>query len=137
MVPVVLVGHGGLPAGLRHAAEMILGEQDRLGVVSLPPDGDPDAVHAELVAVLDQLGGTAAGALVLADLFGGSPANAAGRLALADPKVAVVAGASLPMLLEVLTSAEETADGLAAVAVESGRTAVTDVGAQLRAAVRG
>jgi mannose PTS system EIIA component len=136
MVPVVLVGHGELPAGLRHAVEMILGAQDRLGVVSLPPDGDPDAVHAELVAVLDQLGG-ADGALVVADLFGGSPANAAGRLALADPKVAVVAGASLPMLLEVLTSTEETADGLAAVAVEAGRNAVTDVGAQLRAAVRG
>jgi len=135
MVPVVLVGHGELPAGLRHAAEMILGAQDRLGVVSLPPDGDPDAVHAELVAVLDQLGG-ADGALVVADLFGGSPANAAGRLALADPKVAVVAGASLPMLLEVLTSTEETADGLAAVAVEAGRNAVTDVSAQLRAAMQ-
>jgi mannose/fructose-specific phosphotransferase system component IIA len=41
-IPVVLVGHGGYPAGVRDAVEMILGEQDNVATVALPPDGSTE-----------------------------------------------------------------------------------------------
>lgn len=132
-VPVILVGHGGYADGVRDAAEMILGEQQRMATVSLAPDDMPERVTArvrEAVAAIP--GGSGAGALVLADLFGGSPANAAAVAAADDPGLEVVAGLSLPMLLEVLTSTEETAAALAALAMESGRAGVRDVMARLR-----
>lgn len=131
MVPVILVGHGGFPDGVRDAAEMILGGQDRLAAVSLPPDGSAERVAEEVTAELTRLGG-AGGALVLADLMGGSPSNAVGLLALRRPELHVVSGLNLPMVLEVLTSAEDTAAGLAAVAAGAGRDGVIDVGARLR-----
>ena len=132
-VPVVLVGHGGFPAGVRDAVEMILGEQDRLATVSLPPDGSTEAVAEQVTEAVAKLGGDR-GALVLADLMGGSPANAVGLLALRDPAVFLVAGLNLAMALEVLTSPAETAAELADVAATAGREGVVDVAARLRAA---
>jgi PTS system mannose-specific IIA component/PTS system mannose-specific IIB component len=134
-VPVIFVSHGGYAEGVRDAVEMILGEQDRVGTVSLPPNGSTEEVSAGVTAALDRLGATGGEALVLADLMGGSPANAVGALALANPALQLVSGLNLPMVLEVLTSTESTAAGLAAVAAAAGREGVLDVGAQLRAAL--
>jgi PTS system mannose-specific IIA component/PTS system mannose-specific IIB component len=131
-VPIVFVGHGGFPAGVRDAVEMILGGQEHVATVSLPPDGSTELVAEQVSAVVDRLGGD--GALVLADLMGGSPANAVGLLALRDPRLQLVSGLNLPMALEVLTSVAETAAELAAVAVSAGGDGVVDVAARLREA---
>jgi mannose/fructose-specific phosphotransferase system component IIA len=66
--------------------------------------------------------------------MGGSPSNAAARLALTNPDLHLVSGLNLPMVLEVLTSIEETAAALAGVALHAGREGVQDVAAQLREA---
>lgn len=135
-VPVILVGHGGFPTGLLDAVEMILGEQRHIKAVSLPPDGSSEQLTEQVGAAIDQLGGSA-GALVLADLMGGSPANSVGLLVLRDPTVHLVSGLNLSMALEVLTSVGRTAAELAAVAESAGREGVVDVAARLRAATAG
>ena len=132
-VPVILVGHGGYPAGVLDAVEMILGEQEHVTAVSLPPDGSTEEITEQVGAAVDLLGGQD-GALVLADLMGGSPANAVGLLALRDPNVHLVSGLNLPMALEVLTQPSGTAAELADVAQRAGRDGVIDVAARLRAA---
>lgn len=132
-VPVILVGHGGYPAGVLDAVEMILGEQEHVTAVALPPDGSTEEITEQVAAAVDLLGGQD-GALVLADLMGGSPANAVGLLALRDPNLHLVAGLNLPMALEVLTQPSGTAAELAAVAQRAGRDGVIDVAARLRAA---
>lgn len=131
-IPVIFVGHGGYPDGVRDAVEMILGEQPQVVTVSLAPDGSTEEVAERVAAAVD---GNAA--LVLADLMGGSPANAVGLLALRDPDLHLVAGLNLPMVLEVLTSTASTAAELAAVAEGAGRDGVVDVAARLRAAANG
>jgi PTS system mannose-specific IIA component len=133
-VPVVLAGHGGYAEGVRSAAEMILGPQQGLACVALSPAGTIEQVTEDAKRALERLGAGDAGALLLVDVAGGSPAGAAGRLALTDPGVQVVAGLNLPMVLEVLTSAEGTAAALAAVASRAGAEGVIDVAARLRAA---
>jgi mannose PTS system EIIAB component len=132
-VPVVLVGHGGFPDGVRDAVEMILGEQEHLATVSLPPDGSPEDVAEQVTAAVAALGGTG-GTLVLADLMGGSPANAVGLLALRDPALHLVSGLNLAMALEVLANPVGTAAELAEVALAAGREGVVDVAGRLRAA---
>jgi mannose/fructose/sorbose-specific phosphotransferase system IIA component len=133
-IPVIFVGHGGYPDGVRDAVEMILGEQPQVATVSLAPDGSTEQI-AEQVATA--IGGAGNAALVLADLMGGSPANAVGLLALRNPDLHLVAGLNLPMVLEVLTSTASTAAELAAVAEGAGRDGVVDVAARLRAAASG
>jgi mannose PTS system EIIA component len=134
MIPVVFVGHGDYAAGVRDAAEMILGPQEHVAVVALQPDGSTEGVTADVEAVLDRLGTTGHEALVLADLMGGSPANAVAALALQHDNLQLVSGLNLPMALEVLTSVEETAAALAEVALTAGQGGVLDVAARLRAA---
>jgi mannose PTS system EIIA component len=135
--PVILVGHGGYPDGVRDAAEMILGPQPTVAAVSLPPNGSTEQLADDVTAAIDRLGGDGNGALVLADLMGGSPANAVGLLALRDPALHVVSGLNLPMVLEVLTSVLPGAGELAGVAARAGRDGVIDVAARLRAAAGG
>lgn len=133
-VPVIFVGHGGYAAGVRDAAEMILGEQEHVGTVSLPPNGSLEQLGEDITAELVRLGAQNNEALVLADLMGGSPSNAAARLALTNPDLHLVSGLNLPMALEVLTSGAGSAAELAAVAEDAGKGGIVDVGARLRAA---
>jgi mannose/fructose/sorbose-specific phosphotransferase system IIA component len=131
-VPVIFVGHGGHPDGMRDAVEMILGAQPNITTVSLPYNGSSALVVERVSSALDSVHPTDRGSLVLADLAGGSPANAVGLLALRHPELHLVAGLNLPMALAVLTSPESTAAGLASVALAAGRTGVVDIGARLR-----
>jgi PTS system mannose-specific IIA component/PTS system mannose-specific IIB component len=132
-IPIVVVGHGGFADGLRDAAEMIVGPQERLATVSLQPEDSPESVGERLRRALADLG-SERGAVVLADLFGGSPANGALAAAANDDSLHLVTGVNLPMLLEVLTSAGPDAASLAATALTAGTEGVIDASAKLRAA---
>ncbi|MDQ1629463.1 MAG: mannose system component [Actinomycetota bacterium] len=129
---VVLVGHATLARGVLDAAEMILGPQADVHAVGMTPDQDP----AELLAAVQRVtrGGRPAGQLlVLADLFGGSPANAVAAAVLRDSGAELVTGLNLPMVLEVLTSADDaTVADLAATAARAGAEGVLDAGRRLR-----
>ncbi|MEQ0562276.1 PTS mannose transporter subunit IIAB [Amycolatopsis sp. NEAU-NG30] len=123
-VPIILAGHGRLPSGVGEAAEMILGPQSRLKVCELSPHDSPEEFGARVLA----LAGDADGVLVLADLHGGSPFNAVRALAAAArPRIELVSGLNLPMLLEVLLHTTDDVTELAGVARAAGRDGVVDV----------
>lgn len=118
MIGIVLISHGPFASGLLQAAEMIMGPQEALAVLELAPAQEMEQFRAAMEAVAARVE-RGRGVLVLADLFGGSPANTAAYLL--GPGVEVVCGASLPMLLEVLASREEQGLGaLAKTAVQAG-----------------
>lgn len=125
-VLVILAGHARLPSGMAEAAEMILGPQSRLKVCELRQNDSPEEFGSRLLA----LAGDAPGVLVLVDLHGGSPFNAARALASApgpNPRFELVTGLNLPMLLEVLLRATDDVTELAEVARHSGRDGVMDL----------
>lgn len=127
---VVLVGHGSLPSGLRDAAELILGEQPHLRAVDLAPHQSPTDLRSELVQAL----GNGTQALVLTDVFGGTPHNVVAVEAAQRADVEVLTGLNLPMLIEVLTSRAATAAELAETALTAGRAGVMHVSMMTRAA---
>lgn len=104
MVGLVLVSHSTLAAGMLAAAEMIMGPQEAVAVASLGPAENLDEFLDKLRQAASSVD-SGKGTLVLADLFGGSPANTAAYLAQAG--VEVLTGANLPMLLEALGSRGE------------------------------
>ncbi len=122
-VPIILAGHGRLPSGVGEAAEMILGPQSRLKICELSPRDSPEEFGARLLALAPAAGGV----LVLADLHGGSPFNAVRALVAAHPRMQLVAGLNLPMLLEVLLHTTDDVSELAGVARAAGRDGVVDV----------
>jgi PTS system mannose-specific IIA component len=118
LIGIVLIGHGPFAAGLLQAAEMIMGPQEALAVLELAPAQEMEQFRAAMETAAAQVE-RGRGVLILADLFGGSPANTAAYLL--GPSVEVVCGASLPMLLEVLAAREEQGLGaLAKTAVNAG-----------------
>jgi PTS system ascorbate-specific IIA component len=88
-------------------------------------DCDPTELLQEAhtqIATLD----TGGGVLVLTDLYGATPCNIAARL-LANPKIRVVSGMNLPMLIRVLNYPDLSLDALADKAVSGGRDGVMRV----------
>ena len=135
-LPVLFVGHAELPDGIRSAVEMIMGPQERLATVQLGPAADPAEISRQIEQALDGMGvDPVAGALILADLPGGSPSNAAAAVFLQRRHLRLVAGLSLPMALEVLADRYgRTAEELAEVAVAAGQQGTVDVSRNLTAA---
>ncbi len=118
MIGIVLISHGPLASGLLQAAEMIVGPQEAVAVLELQPAQDMDQFREEMEQAAARVD-RGQGVLILADLFGGSPANTSAYLL--RPGIDVVCGASLPMLLEVLAMREgQTLSALAETAVQAG-----------------
>nr|WP_052478113.1 PTS sugar transporter subunit IIA [Kibdelosporangium sp. MJ126-NF4]CEL16201.1 PTS system, mannose-specific IIB component / PTS system, mannose-specific IIA component [Kibdelosporangium sp. MJ126-NF4]CTQ94126.1 PTS system, mannose-specific IIB component (EC 2.7.1.69) / PTS system, mannose-specific IIA component (EC 2.7.1.69) [Kibdelosporangium sp. MJ126-NF4] len=112
MTRIVLIGHGGLPDGMRDAVELILGPQPRLAALGLLAGQSPDDLRERLMSLVD--GET----LVLADIQGGTPWNVASTVAHGRADVEVVAGFSLPMVLAVLTGDASSPTDLAVIATK-------------------
>ena len=114
MIGLVIVTHGNLARELRLATEHVVGPQDRLATVSIGPDDDMDKRREDIRAAIAEVGGEGeaggGGAILLTDMFGGTPSNLAISLLKAG-EVEVVAGVNLPMLIK-LSEARRT-QGLA------------------------
>ena len=129
MAKIILVCHGPLAQALVQAAESIIGAAaDEVVAIALSTDDCLDGMRERLAAELDG----SDEALILVDLFGGTPANAA-AWASQGRCVEIVSGVNLPMLLEVLSQgAFEDAAKLAQVAASVGSEGIVNVGEILR-----
>ena len=100
---ILIAGHGDLPEALLSSARMIGGELPDVASLGLFPGETPQGFRDRM---LQQLAETPAD-LILTDLVGGTPDNVAGLLAkagqLGDVRW-ILAGASLPLLLELALS---------------------------------
>ncbi|MEO8276414.1 MAG: PTS sugar transporter subunit IIA [Thermoanaerobaculia bacterium] len=102
MIPVLLVTHGRLAQELLAAAETIAGVRPELHALSLEWNEGIDAARqriAQAIAAVDQ----GLGVLVLTDMYGSTPSNAA--IALSVPgRIEVVTGVNLPMVVRMSCS---------------------------------
>jgi mannose/fructose/sorbose-specific phosphotransferase system IIA component len=122
-IPILIIGHGDLPVALINSAQMLMGERDEIYSLCLHEgDGLENFIQkaGELIASIK---GTTP-LLVFVDLQGGTPWNSV--LGVNDPRVRLVTGINLPMLLEVLNlrDACEDVDQLVECALETGRKSV-------------
>jgi mannose PTS system EIIA component len=102
MIGVLVVTHGSIGEALLASATQILGNaQVQTATLSVWRQDDPDDLVLRARELLDTLD-AGDGVLVITDIFGATPGNVVSRL-LEDGKVEGVSGASLPMLLRVLT----------------------------------
>ena len=103
---VVVVTHGQLATELVNSAEMIVGDLPQFTAVSIGWHDDVDQAREEIGRAIQRVRTVAAGdsgddadVLVLADMFGGTPANLA--VTFVDAHVEVITGVNLPMLLKL------------------------------------
>lgn len=107
MRKILIATHGEFAGGLKQTMNFVLGENEKVGVLSAytTPDFDMDREAAPAVAEMedgDEL-------IVLTDVLGGSVANAfSGQLS--HPGVYVLAGVNAPMLLAMVPMLESAVD---------------------------
>jgi PTS system ascorbate-specific IIA component len=102
MIGVLIVTHGEIGTALLESASQILGQRPiQVCTLSVWRQDDPDDLVLRAREMMDQID-AGDGVLILTDIFGATPGNVVSKL-LEDGKVEGVSGASLPMLLRVLT----------------------------------
>ena len=89
--------HAGLAGALKSAAEMIVGTIDMCASVEVAPGEQADEIMARVVAAVEAV--SADGAIIMTDLFGGTPSNMAMSF-LKEGRIEVLTGVNLPMLIE-------------------------------------
>lgn len=99
MIGVLIVTHGALADELLAAARVISGELSNFRALSLDWDVGLDEARAQIAEGVRSVE-RGSGVLVLTDMFGDTPSNAA--FGLSDPgRVEVVSGVNLPMVVRL------------------------------------
>ena len=124
MIGLVLVTHGRLAAEFLSALEHVVGPQEATAAVCIDANDDMEARRSEIRKAIKTVD-SGEGAIILTDLFGGTPSNLAISLLQAG-RVEVLAGINLPMLIRLAT-ARKSMDVMAAVAAarDAGRNYIT------------
>src|SRR5512133_1531389 len=101
MVGLVIATHGRLADELVATAEQIVGKLPQVAACSVDPGASPADIRRRMGEVVDSVD-LGQGALVLADLFGGTPCKE-GLMLCGQKHLEVIAGVSLPMILKAHT----------------------------------
>ncbi|TLM68975.1 MAG: PTS sugar transporter subunit IIA [Deltaproteobacteria bacterium] len=104
MIGLVVATHGPLGEALLATAAMIVGPGVQTRAVSLSRDHSPEELRDLLAGAVGEVE-SGAGVLVMADMFGGTPANI-GMTLLSSGRVELLTGVNLPMLLKFMTYRE-------------------------------
>ena len=123
MIGGLIVTHGRLAIELVNAAEMIVGEIHHITAVSLGWHDDVGMATTMIEKSLERIKGPD-GALIMTDMFGGTPTNIASTFL--DPgKVEVVTGVNLPMLIKFAQIGEgQTLASVANLVREQGQNSI-------------
>jgi mannose PTS system EIIA component len=120
VIGIVVVTHGALAAELVNAARTIVGDIPAIAAVSIGWTDDMGSARAAIERALAEVGG--GDVLILTDMFGGTPTNVS--LPFLSPKVEIVTGVNLPMLIKVTTLREGDLVEVARVIRDQGKGAI-------------
>jgi PTS system mannose-specific IIA component len=120
MIGIVVVTHGRLAEELVNAARTIVGDIPAIRAVSMGWADDVSVARAEIEKALAEVG--EAGALILTDMFGGTPTNVS--LPVLSSRVEIVTGVNLPMLIKLTSLREGDLVEVARVVRDQGKGAI-------------
>ena len=121
MIGIVVVTHGLLAGELVNAARTIVGEIPHIASVSIGWGDDMASAREAIERALAEVG--EGGALVLTDMFGGTPTNVALPF-LSSGRVEIVTGVNLPMLIKLIGLREGDLLEVARVVRDQGKGAI-------------
>ncbi len=124
MIGLVLVTHGQLASEFRSALEHVVGPQNQIEPITIGPDDNVEQRRQDIIEAVKKVD-TGDGVVILTDMFGGTPSNLAISV-MSRPKVEVLAGINLPMLVKLAKVRDECSLGEAVLAAQdSGRKYIT------------
>ncbi|HVO33381.1 MAG TPA: PTS sugar transporter subunit IIA [Elusimicrobiota bacterium] len=123
MIGLLIVTHGNLGQEVLRTAEDIAGRQEQAASISVTSETGMDGLHQAFDEVLGRLS-SGDGVLILVDMLGGSPCNAA-LLKTKSLNAEIVTGVNLYMILSAFRHRQELAlKELANKVAEDGKRAI-------------
>ena len=101
MIGVIILTHGNLANAFLETAQQVVGEQSQVEAIAILPEHDMQGRRDELVQAISRVN-TGEGVIILTDMFGGEASNLAMSM-LSLPRVEVIAGVNLPMLIKIFS----------------------------------
>ncbi|MEF3255371.1 MAG: PTS galactitol transporter subunit IIBC [Deferribacterales bacterium] len=131
MIAIVFLTHGSLGLELLKTAEMIIGKQDAVEVLSVHSGTTLSDLAERLDNLVEKYKDS--GLVILTDMFGGSPSNVA-MAYLVNENVEVITGANLPMVIKILSDRRsvETPLELCKIAAETAKNSIIIAGDVMR-----
>jgi len=120
MIGIVVVTHGALAGELVNATRTIVGDIPAIAAVSIGWTDDMNSARQAIEGAVAEVGG--GDVLILTDMFGGTPTNVS--LPFLSPKVEIVTGVNLPMLIKLTTLREGELVEVARVIRDQGKGAI-------------
>jgi PTS system mannose-specific IIA component len=120
MIGIVVVTHGALAGELVNATRTIVGDIPAIAAVSIGWEDDMNIAREAIERAVAEVGGEEV--LILTDMFGGTPTNVS--LPFLSPKVEIVTGVNLPMLIKLTSLREGELVEVARVIREQGKGAI-------------
>ena len=99
MIGLVLVTHGRLADEFRAALEHVMGPPKQIAAITIGAEDDADLSRSDNIEAVNRVD-SGNGVAILTDMFGGTPSNLA-ISCMSRPKVEVLAGINLPMLVKL------------------------------------
>lgn len=125
-IAIMIATHGVAVEQLLKTTEMLIGEQDNVATIDFVPGENAETIMTKYQEKLSTTLSHCDEVLFLVDTWGGSPFNAANRVADGKPNMDIVTGVNVPMLVETFMARDDgpTLPELVAIALETGRTGV-------------
>ncbi|MGC6247719.1 PTS mannose transporter subunit IIAB [Bisgaard Taxon 45] len=125
-IAIIIATHGVAAEQLLKTTEMLIGEQDNVATIDFVPGENAETIMAKYQEKLSTTLSHCDEVLFLVDTWGGSPFNAANRVADGKSNMDIVTGVNVPMLVETFMARDDnpTLPELVAIALETGRTGV-------------
>lgn len=101
MLGIIICTHSKYAEGIKSAVSMICGKQDNLDVVGFYEGDDIQEYSAKIKDIVSSYEANNQKYVILVDLFGASPFNAA-ALAASKFDTSIITGVNLPLMLELI-----------------------------------
>lgn len=125
-IGVIIATHGKAGTGLLETTEMLIGTQENVASIDFVTGENADSLVNKYQKKIQGELSHCDHFLFLVDVWGGSPFNAANRVAEGNANMDVVAGVNVPMLVEVFMARDDdpNLEELVSIALETGRFGV-------------
>ncbi|MDG6894859.1 PTS mannose transporter subunit IIAB [Volucribacter amazonae] len=125
-IAIIIATHGIAAEQLLKTTEMLIGEQENVAYIDFVAGENAETIMEKYQQKLDNELAHCQQVLFLVDTWGGSPFNAANRIADGKDNMDIVTGVNVPMLVETFMARDDepTLNELVEVALEAGRLGV-------------
>ncbi|KMK51881.1 PTS mannose transporter subunit IIAB [[Actinobacillus] muris] len=125
-IAIIIATHGVAAEQLLKTTEMLIGEQSDVATIDFVPGENAETIMTKYQAKLANELAHCEQVLFLVDTWGGSPFNAANRVAEGKDNMDIVTGVNVPMLVETFMARDDgpSLEELVEVALETGRLGV-------------